>query len=136
MFCFHCGQPEEELCVAGFSGPAGSPGVKISPISFDLLRHLEDLVRIEVKAHNLPPSLALNEKANLCHETDCLIPPARSDEKIGAGETGAGRIQPLFPDPRQRTGRFKNRRPYKYYPESADNFQPFLAGSLYFLQDS
>jgi hypothetical protein len=136
MFCFHGGQPEQKLRGAGFGRSVCGLGVKISPISFDLLRHPEDFVRIEMNAHHLPPSLVFNKKVNPFNSTDSLIAPARSDEKMGAGENGAGPIRTLFPGPRPLTGLFKNRRPYNYYPESADNFQAFLAGSSYFRQDS
>jgi hypothetical protein len=136
MFCFHGGQPELKLRAAGFGRSAGGPGVKISPVSFDLLRHLEDLVRIEVNAHHLPPSLAVNKKGNLGDSTDGSIAPARSDIRIGAGEDRAAPIPPLFPGPRPLTSRFKNKGPYKYYPESTANFQAFLAGSFYFRQAS
>jgi hypothetical protein len=77
---FHGGEPEQELRSARFSHSLCGPGVKIAPISFDLFGHLEDLVRIELKAHNLPPSLVFNKKVNPFSWKDFMIAPVGSEK--------------------------------------------------------
>jgi hypothetical protein len=78
---FHDGEPEQKLRGAGFAHSISGPVVKISSISFNLFRHLEDLIHIEVQAHNLPPSLGVSKEVNPFYWVDFTIASAEMDQR-------------------------------------------------------